>query len=219
MNHHAAWILAFAVVAVAGPSSAAAQACERPLTELSTWMSVGGGALHRSGTPTEPGVHLAFGADATQPIHGDATLRVGPWIQVETIDFLTMSATGGLELFLDELPDDLNLFQYTGTGVLSVRLGGGWYAWRGLTTGGSPVLGATIAYGYRAPFVLHDSWACECDEESSDEPCRRWGRYMQGVRLYVAGQLTTSGDDRGWQVTGGIEFEPVGSFRYLLGLY
>ncbi|MFO0652301.1 MAG: hypothetical protein U0326_39140 [Polyangiales bacterium] len=43
-------------------------------------------------------------------------------------------------------------------------------------------------------------------------------RYMTGVRLWMGGVVDID-DGLAWQLTGGIEFEPVGSFRYLLGLY
>ena len=41
---------------------------------------------------------------------------------------------------------------------------------------------------------------------------------MIGVRLWV-NSVVDLRDSPSWQLTGGIEFEPVGSFRYLLGLY
>ena len=41
---------------------------------------------------------------------------------------------------------------------------------------------------------------------------------MTGVRLWVNATVDLR-DAPAWQLTGGIEFEPVGSFRYLLGLY
>ena len=72
----------------------------------------------------------------------------------------------------------------------------------------------TLTYGYRAPFALREP----ADERVPELEMRSLARYMTGVRLWVGATVDLSGLAV-WQLSGGIEFEPVGSFRYLLGLY
>jgi hypothetical protein len=76
------------------------------------------------------------------------------------------------------------------------------------------VASLTLAYGYRCPFSLR-----EPPEDNGDKPgLRPLARYMVGVRLWVNSTVDLTGDPA-WQLTGGLEFEPVGAFRYILGLY
>lgn len=199
--------------------------CERPLSELSTWISLGGGGALAHGEASRAFFDMRLGADWTLPMHREGDRRLGPWIELGTSTFATFAATGGLELFVGAVPKPFHLFQYDGEGVLSVRVGTGWVLRRASFPGGtdSPVVAATLAWGYRAPWDLWDSWACECTAPSPSEaggrhPCRRPARYMVVVRLYVSAQRDLS-DTGAWQVSGGLEFEPIGSFRYLLGLY
>jgi hypothetical protein len=99
----------------------------------------------------------------------------------------------GGELIFDGLPHRLDLFQYDGEGTLAIRAGGNLHH-----------VTAAIAYGYLAPWNLWGPW---------DGPTR----YMIGVRL-VASATRSLDDPHDWSVTGGLEFEPVGSLRYLLGI-
>ena len=197
--------------------------CERPLTEVSTWLALGGGNAWGRNEPSRALFDMRLGTDATFPLHRDGDRRFGPWLEVSTSTFATFAATGGLELLMGAAPRRFHLFQYDGEGVLSVRAGAGWTLRRASFPGASsaPVVSFTLAWGYRAPWDLWDSWECECSEPSPEDgahPCRRGARYMTPVRFYVSVQRELAAEN-GWQVTGGLEFEPLGSFRYLLGLY
>lgn len=187
----------------------------RPTLEVSSWVSLGGGALTLGGE-TRAVFDLRLGGDFTAAVGRKGDVRLGPFVEVASATFETVQAVGGVELFLGAIPRPLRMFYYSGEGVLSARVGGGW-AWR--TWGGSaaestPVASVTLAYGYRAPFSLR-----EPETEWADEPEQRaLARYMVSVRVWVNATVDLR-DAPGWQLTGGIEFEPVGSFRYLLGIY
>lgn len=76
-----------------------------------------------------------------------------------------------------------------------------------------PVASLTLAYGYRAPFSLREPEAMEAPEDGMRAP----DRCMTGARLWVRATVDLT-DAPSWQVTGGVEFDPVGGFRYLFGL-
>jgi hypothetical protein len=101
-----------------------------------------------------------------------------------------------------------------GEGMLQLRLGAGW-VWRRELPGNAsaPVASVTLAYGYRAPFSLR-----QFGEEYVDVQTRRPGsRYMLGVRLWLNAQVDVA-HIQAWQLTGGLEFEPVGALRFLTGI-
>jgi len=187
----------------------------RPRLEYTTWIGLGGGALV---TPdAAPGVFdLRLGGDFTAALNDTGHLRLGPFVEGATSSFAGVQAVGGVELFLGAVPRPLRMFYYSGEGVFLVRLGAG-VAWRGADLGGggtTPVASMTVAWGYRAPFSLR-----EFDQQfgaKSDE--RAPNRYMIGVRVWVNSTVDLSANPS-WQLTGGLEFEPVGGFRYLLGMY
>ena len=183
---------------------------ERPGLELTSWIGIGGGASSIDGSLG--GVFdLRLGVDFTASLGSTGDVRIGPFVEAASASFASLSAVGGVELFIGAVPRTLRMFYYPGEGSLSLRLGAGWGWWREQS---APVGSLTVAYGYRCPFTLR-----EYSEESVDEPGRRdAARYMVGVRLWAN---TTVGFANGgvWQLTGGIEFEPVGTFRYLFGLY
>ena len=85
------------------------------------------------------------------------------------------------------------MFFYNGQGILIARAGAGPH-----------VVTAALAYGYRAPWRLWGPWPGA-------------SRYMIGVRL-VANAARSLDDPHDWSVSAGIEFEPIGSIRYLLGI-
>lgn len=187
----------------------------RPTLEVSPWVALGGGALVATDATTAV-FDLRIGGDFTGAIGRHDDLRLGPFVEVGTSTFASVQAIGGAELFVAAIPRPLRMFLYSGEGVLSLRVGAGW-AWRAssLTArDNAPVASVTVAYGYRAPFSLREpgsTWS----PKPEDRPT---ARYMTGVRLWVNATVDLR-DAPAWQLTGGIEFEPVGSFRYLLGLY
>jgi hypothetical protein len=116
-------------------------------------------------------------------------VRVGPWIEART----SSGVVAGGQLTIAAVPAELDMFWYRGEGVLVVRAGGN----REIRT-------AAVAYGYRAPWKL---WG-EGKEHS---------RYRIGVRMVAS--VTQSNEDADlWSATLGLETEPVGALRYLLGI-
>lgn len=218
-----AWALCLAAACALAPTPAAAQwsvlppsyPVLRPALEYTTWVALGGGALV---TPNAtPGFFdLRVGGDFTAALGRDGDLRLGPFAEVATSSFAGVSAVGGVELFVGAAPRSLRMFYYTGEGVFAARLGAGWSA-RGADLGGArgvPVASLTLAWGYRAPFSLRD-WR---GQTSTEHWQRAPNRYMTGVRLWVNTTVDLASGPA-WQMSGGIEFEPAGSFRYLLGMY
>jgi hypothetical protein len=179
-------------------------------------VGLGGGALVVDGVAA--GVfELRLGGDATVALRRDGDLRLGPFVEAATANFASVQAVGGVELFVGAAPRPLRMFYYPGEGVFTARLGAGW-AWRdhpAADARSTPVATLTLTYGYRAPFALREPR----DEftEDPEEPARPL-RYMTGARLWVGATVDVDGSSA-WQLAGGIEFEPVGTFRYLLGLY
>ncbi|MBK9035462.1 MAG: hypothetical protein IPL61_30095 [Myxococcales bacterium] len=175
---------------------------DRPVAEWSTWIRVAYGTTTTTTSPTqralgtpspaagpEGGWEAGVGADLTLPIGRGGDLRLGPWIEARTDGAI---AIGG-ELMVAAVPAKLNLFFYDGEGVLIARAG----------TDGTRVTGA-IAYGYRAPWGLR-------------HPSRGDSRYMIGVRV-VATATRAADDPHDWTASLGLETEPVGALRYLLGV-
>lgn len=188
---------------------------QRPLLEASPWIALGGGALTVADAVT-PVFDLRLGGDLTAPVGRNDDLRLGPFVEAATSTFATVQAIGGVELFVAAAPRPLRMFYYSGEGVLSVRAGFGW-AWRDHALAdarSAPVAALTVAYGYRAPFSLREPG----DETTPEPEARRPLRYMTGVRLWV-GATVDATSAAAWQLTGGIEFEPVGSFRYVFGAF
>ena len=173
----------------------------RALIEWSSWVRVAYGsapaatdAAARAVTPPtergrDHGWEVALGADATLPVARGGDVRVGPWLELRT----SSAPVIGGELQVLALPRRLDMFWYEGQGILAVRAGGN----RDLAT-------AALAYGYQAPWDL-----------MHPRPGRT--HYMIGVR--VVGSYTRAVDDpRIWSATLGVETEPVGALRYLLGI-
>jgi hypothetical protein len=172
----------------------------RPRIEWSSWVRLGYGTASnapdgaaRSSTPPPPDRddvwEAALGADVSVGIARHGDLRLGAWTEART----SSGPVLGGELILEGAPGHLDLFQHDGEGSLSVRAGGNGH-----------VVTAAIAYGYLAPWRLWGPW---------NGPTR----YMIGVRL-VASVTRSVDDPRDWSATAGLEFEPVGAVRYLLGV-
>lgn len=175
---------------------------KRPIVEWSTWVRVAYGsapapleARPRVTSPTEEpdgrdqGWETAGGVDATFGIGRDGTLRIGPWAELRT----SSEPVVGGEVLLAGAPRELDMFWYKGEGVLIGRVGGN-----------REIMTAAVSYGYRAPW---DLWR------------PRYGktRYMIGVRMVGSWTRAVENPDL-WSATLGIETEPVGALRYLLGI-
>lgn len=223
MRAHPGLLSAFtALVAFAAPARAQLEMATppprfpqaRPVAEVTSWLAPGGG-VRTDGAQTRGVFDLRAGGSATFAMGRRGDDRVGPFVEVASATFASVSAIAGAELFFGALPRPLRMFYYSGEGTLSLRLGAGW-TWRDAPPGptSSPLASVTVAYGYRAPFSLReytDAW--------SDAPdTRAPARYMVGARLWVNTTMDLVAP-LAWQFTAGIEFEPVGAFRYLFGVY
>ncbi len=206
----AAAVVAFAILIMGAGASAhcppyeEAPAPHRPALEWSTWVRFGGRsgdsrpplAVPRTAmpAPTEDrawsDVEGALGADLSLGVAAHGDVRLGGWAEATTN---TRPVAGG-ELVIAAAPKKLDLFQFEGQGILVLRAGGN----RDVITG-------AIAYGYLAPWKLWGPW-------------RGATRYMIGVRLVVTGTRSRV-DANDWWLTAGIEFEPIGSIRYLFGIH
>jgi len=132
---------------------------------------------------------LALGGDMTIGVAMHEDLRVGPWMELRG----TTSLVAGGEIVFQRVPRTIDMFLYRGQGVLAVRAGGN-----------ARRVTGQIAYGYLAPWDLFGTAHGD-------------SRYMIGVR-FVASYTRAVEDPRDWLATIGIEVEPVGALRYLLGI-
>ena len=170
---------------------------DRAFLEWSTWIRLGFGVesvasenVARSTLP--PPTH-------EQTTLWDAALGVDLTLPVPTkkvrmgpwLELRPQGVFGGIELSI--AGDDLDMFWYEGERVYTVRAGSSM----------THVTGA-FAYGYRCPWKL---WG----------PYDRTSRYMIGVRI-VASVSRAVDDPKDWSGTLGIEFEPIGSLRYVGGI-
>lgn len=169
---------------------------DRAFFEWSTWIRLGIGtaqepvdAAARTTTPPEPQRH-AIGEAA---LGADVTLPL-PSGRVRLgpwIEVRTDGVFGGGELLVAGGP--LHMFWFNGEHVFVARGGGN----------GTHVTGA-IAYGYRCPWKLWGPW-------------NKTTRYEIGVR-FVASASRAIHDRDDWSMSFGLEFEPVGSLRYIAGI-
>lgn len=192
--------------------------CGRPLSEGNSWVTLGGGV--REARSTTGVFELGGGSQITFPLSSSGDVRLGAFGQLSAGNFDTGWAGVGPVLYITSAPADLDMFQWRGNGVFSVRLLGG-TSWGGddyAVPVGTPIFGTTVSWGYRAPFDLRHDFPCDRGACESDTPCRAAYRYFTGVRLFVSTHYAAAGEG-GWQATTGIELEPVGSFRYLFALY
>lgn len=176
----------------------------RPAIDWSTWFRLGfgvqpgyDGAAARSTTPMsqpardgeDAAFEVGFGAEATISAGRGGDVRVGPWLEVRGIHDVVV----GGELVVQRVPKSIDMFLYKGQGVLMLRAGANTAHWTG-----------QVAYGYLAPWKLFDT-------------PKGATRYTIGVR--VVGSFTREfSDPRDWVATIGLETEPFGALRYLLGI-
>ena len=181
----------------AGPAIAE----ERPTVEWSTWIRAAYG-LANDGAPDrqargvvtpagepEHGWEAAGGFEASLPVAKHGDIRLGAWAEARTSSY----PVGGAELVIGASPAKLDMFFYEGEGVWMIRGGGN-----------DQVVTGAVAYGYRCPWDLWGPWNGAT-------------RYMIGVRV-VAAATRSIADPADWTVSLGLETEPVGALRYLLGI-
>jgi hypothetical protein len=163
--------------------------------EWSTWFRLGAGVEH---------ARAAVAARTTSPAPDPDTPRWETGLGIDASLTLTAHTRfgawaelrgtqgfAGAELVVSGAPRSLDMFLYRGEGVLALRAG----------VGPEHQTTAALAYGYRCPWKL---WG----------PYSRATRYEIGAR--VVGSVTRGPD--AWSATIGLEVEPVGAIRYLLGI-
>lgn len=167
--------------------------------EWSTWFRLGFGmraepstTIARTIEPQPPSSDRSStwetGLGADVSVTLSRRTRLGAWAELQGLE-----PAGGLELVLARSPSDLDLFMYRGEGVWMVRGGGS-----------ATHATAAIAWGYRCPWKL---WG----------PYNRTTRYEIGARVVLSAARAYA-DPNDWSATLGIEVEPVGALRYLLGI-
>jgi hypothetical protein len=170
---------------------------DRALVEWSSWVRLAGGI---ASAPVETA------ARSTQPPgtseqHGtwDVALGADLTLPVPTrtirfgpwVELRPSGVFGGGEVSI--AGGDLDMFWYGGEHVYTLRAGSS------MTD-----VTASFAFGYRCPWRL---WG----------PYNRTTRYMIGARL-VASATRSVADPNDWSMSFGLEFEPVGSLRYVAGI-
>jgi hypothetical protein len=169
------------------------------VVEWSTWLGFGVGvaaspsavSAARTTSPS-PTTNLhstwTFSAGAEATVPLSRRVRIGPWAGLHDLEPMI-----GGELQVVKSPANLDLFFYPGEGVWTVRAGGG-----------VDHMTAALAWGYRCPWRL-------------------WGPYTHATRYEIGPRLTATFtrsylDPHTWSATVGLEVEPVGALRYLLGI-
>jgi hypothetical protein len=170
---------------------------DRAFFEWSSWIRLGFGAESTrvdnvARTTQPPALHEQTTVwDAG--LGADLTLPI-PTRRVRMGPWIELNRKGGFAgAELSIAGGDLDMFWYGGEKVYTLRAGSSM----------THVTGA-FAYGYRCPWKL---WG----------PYNDTTRYMIGVRL-VATASRSVADPNDWSGTLGIEFEPVGSLRYVGGV-
>jgi hypothetical protein len=166
------------------------------LIEWSTWLGFGVGVASSAPAAIARGaivandLHIAwtFSAGIDAMLPLTHAVRLGPWLGLHDLEPMA-----GAELQLTRRPASLDMFWYVGEGVWSLRAGGG-----------HDHMTAALGWGYRCPWKLMG-------------PYDRATRYEIGARVVLAATRAYS-DPRDWTATLGLEVEPVGALRYLLGI-
>jgi hypothetical protein len=167
------------------------------LIEWSTWFRFGVVVAHGDATPSTIARTTEPVREADRRFAGalgiGVTLPIGSSARIGAWAEMRgweLPLAGG-ELLV--IPGDLDLFFYKGKGAISMRGGGNPDVWTG-----------QLGLHYRAPWDLFG-------------PRPRNHRYMIGVGV-VATATQSRLDRSDWSATIGLELEPIGAIRYLLGI-
>ena len=164
----------------------------RPALEWSTWFRAAMGMRPREVTTatrvTTPPAERK-GQDTAYELALGGDMTIGVAMHEDLRVGPWMELRGTTSL----VPRTIDMFLYRGQGVLALRAGGN-----------ARRVTGQIAYGYLAPWDLFGTAHGD-------------SRYMIGVR-FVASYTRAVEDPRDWLATIGIEVEPVGALRYLLGI-
>lgn len=170
--------------------------------EWSTWLRGGVVAVRTAAEPSDAdtGLVAAPGREPdTATLMGaigvgftlpvGSRVRLGPWAELRSSD----GGIVGGEITVLGKPGALDLFWFGGTRAISLRVGAN-----------GDVRTAQLGVAYRAPWDLYG-------------PREYGSRYVIGVGL-VATATQSRHDPHDFTATLGVEVEPVGALRYLLGI-
>jgi hypothetical protein len=169
------------------------------LIEWSTWVRLGVAVatgnveettIARATTPPMREADRRFGG----AFGLDVTLPIGSWARIGAFAELRgweLPVAGGELIFI---PGDLDMFFYKGKSALVLRAGGNPDLWTG-----------QVGFHYRAPWDLFR------------DRVPRGSSYTIGVGVVATGTQSRL-DPEDWSVTVGLEFEPIGALRYVLGI-
>jgi len=183
--------------------------------EVAPWLGVGGGASE-VGMRNQPLFELSLDVGATLRI--SEAVRVGLWGQVRTATFATFEPIAGVRFTV--APADVHWFGVDGQLQIGFDAGAG-YAWRDVSRfglGDGPVLAGRIWWGFVAPLRLLSAypWRCEGRPDYEGQRCTPPAGGTSGARLYV--ELRRGlGSAEEWEVSGGLDFEVLGSAWFLTG--
>ncbi len=178
------------------PEIAVSPTAQPTLVEWTTWLR-GAITVAHGDTDAVPRSTTAPIREAERHVAGAAgigfTLPIGQRVRIGAwaeVRGWDVPLVGGE---LTVTPSDLDLFFYKGKSAITARAGGN-----------PDQLTAQLGFAYRAPWDLFGA-----------KP--RSSRYMIGVGL-VATATQSRLDPHDWSATVGLEFEPIGALRYVLGV-
>ena len=217
----------------------AGEGLQRPPIEWSTWVGFGGGI----GKPSDDGgnrrsaadtfgrphhhhssdslglLRSSLGVEASLPLSVKGHLRLGAWAELRGGRAGERGFVGG-ELLFTAAPSRLTMLFYQGSGTLGLRVGRS-----------ADAQTIALAWGYLAPWKLEGACRTRFFDITTgvcEARPPRATRYMVGVRMVATvnrslgrdhdGSVDRSVGERGWSATIGIETEPLGALRALLGL-
>ncbi|MFN0245577.1 MAG: hypothetical protein ACKV2T_01630 [Kofleriaceae bacterium] len=168
------------------------------LIEWSSWVRLGVAVAHGDAPSTIARTTTEPIREADRRFAGalglDVTLPIGSWARIGAWAEMRgweLPVAGGELLFI---PGDLDMFFYKGKSALVLRAGGNPDLWTG-----------QVGFHYRAPWDLFR------------ERTPRGSSYTIGVGIVATGTQSRL-DPEDWAVTVGLEFEPIGALRYVLGI-
>jgi hypothetical protein len=191
------------------------------LVEWSSWTRLGGGLAIADQRSVSGLFDIGLGGEALFALRRDGHVRLGPWVQVSSSNFLNISPAGGLE-FLWGLPLSRRhrLMPWWVPGAkldkevaIALRAGGGWSFSSGEDQHipGGPIADVTLTVGIRT-YEIRTALSTgdgRCRLGTSSVPPGPHGQwYSWGVRGFISARSIWT-EVPGWQVVGGIEIEPM----------
>jgi hypothetical protein len=203
-------------------------------TEISAWLGVGGG-MRLAAPDLEEGI-FDLAVETTATFAASDEVRLGAWLELRTDTFRSFDPALGTELLVMVLPDRIGdvLYRY----YLKVDLGAGITLRELDETPGldhSPFVVGRVAFGVRAPVLIGGLYPIRCGDDDDDAresdieqvdaghpyealptwegsptTCRPDAGLASGIGVYATVRRSVVDQDF-WDVTVGIEVEPIGA--------